>query len=322
MIKIFLGIFFISANAYAYVPTVESIFRHGGNAEITANTVAMNLKVTKLKESKDAPQKRTEDHYRIFLTRDSEDNTVKIAQTRYMNNSFSESSIEHKVYYPDFTVLSLKPGTEQVEKGIFFSLLKSIVLNDGAHLVSYLKTLGAPVKLNDELINREKIEYLVNYKRYLVITNRDRKKTEIINPLRPEDASEKSKVDKIMSEPMYVDTNQVKLTRDGGEMAWLVNVGIFEAVVSYEKRQIKSIKYKSGAGEFEIICHDYWLANGTHYLPKTINVKNFTGELYNVEISNLRHFNEKEQDMDKRLQRWDQILQGKVSSDLRPEFLL
>lgn len=319
MIKnLFLVLFLLSGNVLAYVPTVESLFRHGGNADITSNTITMTLKVTRPPTGAE-DGKRAEDFYKLYLTKGSGD-SMKISQTRYANNSFSESSLEHKIYYPNFIANTMTSSPEHIEKGIFFALLKSLTFNDGEHLVRYLKALGVPVKLNNELINRDKIEFLANYKRYLIATNRDRKKNEA-NPLRPEDPTERARVEKIMGESMYVDTKQVKLTREANDMAWMVNAGPFEAVVSYEKRHPIRIKYRSGSGEFEIICSDYWLSNGTHYMPKTMTIKNFNGETFQVDIGSFRHFTENEGELVKRLQKWDQILRGKESTEARAEFL-
>jgi hypothetical protein len=57
-------------------------------------------------------------------------------------------------------------------------------------------------------------------------------------------------------------------------------------------------------------------------LPRFILVKTFTGEQFQVEVTNLRHYLEREEDMVKRLKNWDQILKGKESTEARPEFLL
>jgi hypothetical protein len=331
MKRLVLVIILFSSVAYAYVPTVESLFRHGSNPDIVGNGVSITFSVRKVmaltkstsgQESSLVNETRTIDYYRMFFTRIGQD-TMKVSQTRYDNNSFSESSLLEKVYYPNFTPLTIKPTPELVERGIFINLLKSLLFNDGGSLVTYLKALGVPVKLNSEIINREKVEFLASYKRYLVAINSNRaaRKTEI-NPLRPEDPVAREKAETIMSEPMYVDMKQVKISREDGEMAWLVQSGPFEAVISYKMRDVQKVKYRGSLGEIEIICKDYWLANGTHSLPRTILIKDFKGETFQVEISNLRHFVEKEDDLAKRLKKWDELLRGKESLDPKPPFLL
>lgn len=332
MIKTALFSLFISFSAMANVPTVESLFRHGSNPDVTANGVSLNLKVEKVLLNLEKPEglmhdvsgknNRTSDFFKVFFTKTPTD-VFKVAQARYSKSNFSITSVEHKVYYSNFTSYSFKPNIESVEKGIFFGLLNSLVLNDGSFLVSYLKSLGVPVKLNKELINQEKIQYLSEYKRYLGVISKDRsaKKTEE-NPLRPNDPVLREKVEKTMNESMYIDTNQVKLARDEGDMIWAIDAEPFQATVSYKNRYVQKVTYKSEGREFEIHCKDYWTANGTHILPRFLIVKALSGESYRVELTNLRHYNEKEEDMLKRLKAWDEVLRGRDSVDPRPPFLL
>lgn len=330
MMKVFVLFLFVTT-VHAYVPTVESLFRHGSNPDVSANGVSLTLVVKKIQPGEKTTEnvndvslvkeQKGDDYYKIFFTKSGDH--LKVAQTRYNNVSFSEASLQHKVYYPNFSAYTIKPDIETSEKGVFFALLNSLTFNNGAHIVSYLKTLGIPVKLNSEIINREKVEFLAEYKRYLVVVNKDRnaRKTEV-NPLHPEDASARERANSVMAEPMYTDMKQVKLSKDEGQIAWVMNAGAFEGVVSYRERDVQRIRYKSPAGDFEVICKDYWLANGTHAFPRHMLIKTFNGQQYQVEITNLRHYIEREEDLVKRLRNWDQILKGKESTDPRPEFLL
>jgi hypothetical protein len=140
--------------------------------------------------------------------------------------------------------------------------------------------------------------------------------------MRPDESSARERAEKIMDSPMYVDTNQVKLSKDNGDIAWVVNALSFEAVVSYKERDVQRIKYKSTLGDFEIILKDYWLANGTHLFPKLIIVKTIKGELYHLETLGLRYYEDSEESLQKRLTNWDKILKNKPSTDIRPGFLL
>jgi hypothetical protein len=212
---------------------------------------------------------------------------------------------------------------EDAMKGIFFTSLRSIIFNDGAFLLNYLKTAGAPVKLNNEIINYPKREYLNSYKRYLSAISKDRaSRRSEPNPLKPEDPVAREKVDTIMNEPMYLDQKQVKLATENGEVAWMINAGPFEAAVSYKEREIQRIKYKSQLGEFDIYYRDYWLANGTHAVPRLIIVKDYKGEMFQLEILNMKHYLEKESDLILRLKKWDSILKGKETTHNSPPFLL
>lgn len=329
MIKVLL-LFFLSTSAFAFVPTVESLLRNGSNAEITTNGVSIALVVKKVQAGEKTEQssgdasllqvERDEDYYKLFITKDGD--SIKLAQARYKNKNFNDEALEHKVFYPRFNAFTLKATSDQSEKGIFFGLIDSLALNNGAHLVNYLKTLSVPVKLNSEIINREKVEFLASYKRYLYAVSKDpsAKKTEA-NPMKPEDSTAKDRVDAIMNEPMYVDTKNVSLTKDSGSISWMINAGAFEAIVSQNEREVQRLKFKSQNGDFEIVCKDYWLANGIHRLPRFLFIKDYSGQNYQVEILSLRHYVEKEEDLSKRLKAWDTVLKGKISTGTRPAFL-
>jgi len=331
MIKSLLIVFFLISNAFAYVPTVESLFRHGSNPDITANGISLSFVVKKVEAFAKADGKSDEsllketkakDYYKLFYTNISSD-VFKVAQTRYDSSLFSEGSILEKKYYPNFTAYTIKGSAEESEKGLFQGMLISMLFNNGAFLVNYLKSMEVPVKLNNEILNRQKVTSLASYKQYLVTINKDRNnKKNQVNPLRPDDSAAREKIDMIMNEPMYIDQKEVKLSRENGEISWLITAGAFEAVVSYKEREIKRIKYKSQLGDYEIICKDYWLANGTHALPRYMLVKDYKGEMFQVEILNLRHYLEKESDLINRLKKWDELLKGKESLEPKPPFLL
>lgn len=331
MIKIVLVFLCSYSVAFAYIPTVESLLRHSSNSEINSNGVALTFMVKKIEagtknsgngDASLLADSKAEDFYKLFFTKINND-VMKVSQTRYANNSFSEGSLQEKIYYPNFSPYTIKGDSESSEKGVFQGVLRSIIFNDGTFLVNYLKSMGISVKLNNEIINREKVEYLAAYKQYLIAINKDRtiKKTET-NPLRPEDPAAREKAERIMAEPMYVDQKQVKLSREDGNMAWLISANNFEAVVSYQEREIQKVKFKSQFGEFEILCKNYWLANGTHSVPRTMLIKDFKGETFQIEITNLRHYSEKEDDLIRRLKKWDALLKGKESLDPKPPFLL
>jgi hypothetical protein len=327
MIGYFLFTLIISTQAIAYVPTVESLFRHGSNADVSTTGVSFTLALKKMTPGEEGKphlptDQKGDDYFKIFLTKMAGDN-LKVAQARYTDNTFSESSLAHKIYYSTFSPYTLRPSVEQMQKGVFFALINSLAYNNGSHMVNYLKTLGVPVKLNSDLINREKIDYLASYKRYLVTINQNKalKKTES-NPLRPQDAATRERVEAVMNESMYVDTKQVRLGKEEGEMAWFAEAGPFTAVFSYNTRDLLKLVLKSAAGEIEILCRNYGLLNGTHRFPRTMLIRDFSGDNYEVEVTDLRHYVERDDDVLRRQKKWDMILKGKESASPRPDFLL
>ena len=324
MMKFLFLICLLSQSLLAYVPTVESLFRNSSNPDITTNGISVTLKVKKIDGAQKTENLETEgeQYYRLFFTKNTPD-SFKLAQAHYGDSTFSEASFLNKIYYPNFSSYTVKANAEEAERGLFFSALRSILFNNGSFMVSYLKALGVPVKLNNEIINRGKVELLASYKSYLFAINKDRTaKRNLSNPLKPEDALARERAENIMNEPMYVDLKQVSLSKQDGDMAWLISAGSFESVVSYAQREIQKIKLKSQIGEFEMQFKQYSFANGTHNLPKYIIFKDYKGEFYQIELSDLRHYSEREDDLIKRLKKWDTIAKPKLETNPRPPFLL
>jgi len=319
MIKIILLVSLFSLESFAYIPTVESLFRHGGNPDVTSNTVAINIKVIKEENKSEEKEGERKNFYKIFLTK-STNESMKISQIKFDDESFGDTSVVHKLYMPNFTAFSLKAEPKNLEKGLFWGLMKSIFFNDGSHLVNFLKSNGVTVKLNSEIINKEKVESLASYKRFLISSSKGSKKKDI-NPLRPEDPSERIKIDKVLSESMYTDLQQVQLVKHMQEIFWGINAENFQAIINYEKRHPLRLRYKVDSSEIEIAAQDYWLADGVHFAPKTIYVKTKEGASYRIEITSVRSFLDREEDISKRLMKWDAVLKGKIDSSARPEFL-
>ena len=302
--KLMIFALLFSQLALAYTPTVESVFRHGSNPEITTNAVSIAMKVTPLAEPDSGK------FYKIFFSV-FDGSTLKASQTTYSDNSFAENTLLHKFYLSHLTPMSLK--NQSSDKGLFYSLMHSILLNDGQFIVDFLKMSGVPVKHNRELLNGEKIALMKDYKNYLVAINNDRslKKT-MVSPLGSGDGSDK---------PMYLDTNQVKLSSFEGKPAWHISAGDFQADVSYEERRPLKVKLKTPQGEIDIQCLDYWKPDGSHAIPKKMIVKTSKGESFQVETLSLRHYSEKEDDLVKRVRHWDEILRNRKDQPERADFL-
>lgn len=322
--KLLIALLFYTQAALAFVPTVESLFRNGSNPDITGNVAILNLKISKMDPSgiiQDTSSMASE-HYRVYYTKFSDD-IYKLNQFKFSDDSFSDNKIVHLSYYPNFNAFSFANQPNAVEKSLFYGVLNSLVLQDGSFLVSYLKSLGLPLKLNKEIINREKIQYLAQYKQYLMTINQDKEaRKSLENPLRPSDPAKREKVESVMNESMYIDTHQVKLSKDSGEMSWRVSVGGFDASVSYSKRYLQKVTFKGPSGDLEFLFKDYGLVNSNHVLPKQILIRDFNGENYQIEILSLRYSNLTENGYVKKLKEWDKAVKEQNVEVLRPGFML
>ncbi len=73
---------------------------------------------------------------------------------------------------------TMRLTNEDAEKKFFYSLLASLVNNNGDMMIEFLKDMGAPVRKNSELIDKEQLYYLGKYVKYLKLEDEAREAQE------------------------------------------------------------------------------------------------------------------------------------------------
>jgi hypothetical protein len=313
---------FISLPLYAYVPTVESLFRHGANPDVTANAILLSGKVSVYNPfDEDVANGKTESLWVKWVYNITQQNRLKLTQLVYRAPTMTEASLVYKSYVADLTPQYFNSSSSDIEKGLFFSMLNSLLINDGSFMVEFLRSKGVDVKLNQEIINHEKKSLMHRYKAWLIKNKGGRGATED-SPLTPASFADREKVDQVLSSSMYLDTKQVVLARHQGEPAWQVKADAFEAWINDEKRELRQMTFKNGTGETNIQLRDFIFFGGTNAMPRSILLKGLNDQYWQIEILGVKQFNETISDLLARLKRYDQILQHKQEVVARPAFML
>lgn len=312
----------LSFPAFAYVPTVESLFRHGGNPDVTANAILLSGKVSLYNPyDEKLVDDKAESFWVKWVYNITPQNKLKLTQLIYRAPSMTEASLVNKTYIADLTPQYFGSSALNTEKGLFISMLNSLLINDGSFMVEFLRTRGIDVKLNQELINNDKKNLMQRYRAWL-IKNKGGRGAVDESPIAPNTVTEKERVDAVMASSMYLDTKQVTLARHQGEPAWQVKADGFEAWVNDEKRELRQLTLKNGASETDIQLRDFIFFSGTNAMPRNILVKGQQDQYWQVEILGVKQFNETMNDLVARLRRYDQILQQKQEVMARPAFML
>lgn len=321
--KYFIAALLTSLSALAYVPTVESLFRHGNNPEVTTNAIMVSAKVAphSLFEEK-VPSEKPQDLWVRWIYNVTPQGRLKLTQLLYRSPSMTDASLVDKVFISELSPRSFGTTPNALERGLFVSLLNSLLINDGSFLVDFLRTKEISVRKNEELINLEKKNLLLRHRSWLQKNNGGRGAPAEDSPMTPADPSERARVEQILAAPMYQDTKQVTLTRHQGLPAWHVKAEGFEAWVDDDKRQIQQVLMRSGPGEIELQFRDYLLLNGVHSMPRLITVKGLQDQLWQLEVIGVRTFNESPTELVNRLKRYDLVLQQKQETVVRPGFFL
>jgi hypothetical protein len=321
MIKI-LVLFLLTTSTYAYVPTVESLFRHGTNPEITHNAVSLSAKITPINPfAEKSEQAQGEPLWIRWVFHVAQNKKVKLSQLVYRSPNMNQANLVNKVFLTEFSPASFDQSPEMGERGLLFGLINSLVQNDGSFLVTFLKNRGVDVRLNEEIINIEKKSLLERYKSWLIKTKGGRVVEGEESPLNPNNLIDKEKNQQIMEMPMYANTEQVELIRFQSEATWKVTAENFEALVSDANREIKQISLKHPSGESEIFCKDYIKYNGVHGLPRQVVFKNYRDQYFNIDISGVRYFNEKPQELVQRLKKYEEGFKQPKDPVIKPNFI-
>ncbi len=318
--KFFFCFLLLLQNAFAYVPTVESLFRRGNNPDITTNAVLLAGKVMLVNPyAEKKEQMEGQPMWVKWVYNITPQGKLKLTQLIYKAASMTEASLVDKTFIADLTPRSFSDSPEGNERGLFLALLNSLLINDGSFMVDYLRSRGATVRLNADIINRDKRALLARYRAWLMRTKGGRAGGGEESPINPSQNAEA--VEQLMNQPMYEDTKHVTLARYQGEPAWVVKSEGFEAWVGDTNREVKQLIQKSAASDTDIQCKDYILFNGTQSFPRQILVKSQQDQFWQIDFMTIRPFNESGAELLSRLRRHDQILQQKREALSRPAFL-
>jgi len=311
----------ITLRTEAYVPTVESLFRHGSNPDVTTNAIMVSAKVSLANQFVEKMEGSPAESalWVRWVYNITAGGKLKVTQLIYRSQAMVEASLVDKVYVAELSPQSFGATAEAGERGLFMGLMNSLLINDGSFLVEFLRGRGIPVQLNSEILNRDKRALLGRYRAWLMKTKGGRAAGAEESPLAPSQGKEK--VDALLASSMYLDTKHVALSRYEGEPAWQVKADVFEAWVSDSNREVHLVALRNPSHESEFQCRDYVLFNGTHSFPRQILVKGQKDQVWQIDVIGLKAFNETSSDLLARLRRYDQALMQRREAVARPAFM-
>jgi hypothetical protein len=306
--------------ANSYVPTVEGLFRHGGNPEVATNALVVTAKVTPYNPYDDNADSAARAALWVkWVYNVSGQGKIKLTQTLHRAAATSDADMVDKVYVPDLNPQSF--GAAQAERGLWLGMFNSVLINDGSFLVLFLRHLGAEVRLNHELLNQEKVQLLHRYRAWLA-QNKGGRQAGSDSPMSPTAPAERERVQHLLASPMYQDTKQVALSRYQGAPAWQVRAEPFEAWIEDQNRDVRQLLLRLPAGEIEIQCRGAGLIDGVHRVPREIFWRGLQEQHFRIEVLSLKTFSESPTETLVRLRRLDQALGRRSEKVERPAFLL
>ena len=308
----------VSIGAQAYVPTVEALFRHGANPDVTTNAMVLSASVSSYNPFAEKTETTGKQLWVKWIYNVTPQGKLRLTQLIFNSATMAESALVDKTYISDLSPKSFNANS--IERGLFISMLNSQLINDGSFMVDFLRLAGVPVRLNNEIVNQDKVALLQRYRGWLNRNKANRSNGEE-SPMSPASPADRERVTRLMSSPMFLETQQVALSRFHGEPAWHITAEGFDGYVDDAQREIRQLLLRRATGEIEISCRAALLLNGTHRMPRQIVVRNTQDQSHQVNLISLKHYHEGPNDLLARLRRYDQVLSRKQEAIDRPAFL-
>lgn len=270
-----LVVFMVSFSVHASVPTEEGLLRNLNNADLPGQYVTVKTMVQSLTEADKT------DYVKFQISIDGPNN-IGLLQTTYSNGQMLNSQIKGVKYIPD--LLSQIKREKAPEKSLFYSVLMMLTTNRSQGMEAFLEKNGVAVVKNRNILNEDKIKLLRAYRSHLV---NNKGKGDAGSPLNPEDPKNKEKVLELFRSNTFKRAKNIELVKKDNEFMWKVDWKSAQGFFSNEERQFRAVDYSTADSQIKIEANSYLLFNGTNELPKFMNVKDSTGQLYKIQTLGL-----------------------------------
>lgn len=264
----------LSFSVSASVPTEEGLLRNLNNADLPGQYITVKMMAQSLMETDKV------EYVKLQLSLDS--NAIAVLQTTYSNSQMQSSQIKNVKYFPD--LLSQIKREKSPERSLFYAVVMMLTTNRSQGMEAFLEKNGVLVVKNKSILNEDKLKLLRAYRSHLV---NNKGKGEAGSPLNPEDPKNKERVLDLFRSNTFRRAKNVELVKKDNEFMWKVDWKSTQGYFSNEERQFRGIDYTNGDSQIKIEANGYLLFNGTNELPKYMNVKDSTGQLFKVQILGL-----------------------------------
>lgn len=311
----------------AYIPTVESLFRNGNNADIGNQTVvaefSVERKVTEENASllKDIPLKTA---YKVLIGNENEDRP-RFIQIDYRSGVIADETMNKVNYRNVFSLRAMGLNSEQKEAKIFYSLISSLLNNNSTLLMDFLESEKSVIRKNNELVDKEQLALLNSYRYYLKEKKDESKQDSIPNPLKPESDDLRAKVKDILKRGFLTGSPYIKRSFIKSKFYWEVTTPKLFARFDNDTHQLKKFIWTGDEGKFEVDLHNYILFKGNTEFPEVIYIRDFQGYSYEIKMSKIISFKDNSSSFNARLDRYQDTVRensNKVEEIIKPAFIL
>ncbi len=300
--KIFL-LLAISFSTYASIPTTEGLFRNGNNADVSANLIMLKAvvssKVSSMLMEKPAEEiSSTQEKEAItdgpkvihakFLLSTENGERVQLIQALYTSGKMETDQLADVRY---FSNLKEKVKKSPPRLALFYSLLTSLALNRSEEIDTFLRLNSKNYKSNKDLVDPEKKALYERYKRYLKLIKEDESLKETMsNPMKPEDPEVAKSIEIVKNKSFMMRDENVSLLKSTNGFKWVIDLDVMSAVFDNKSHRLEKLSFGKVDKNLIFNFDDYILFDGTHELPKLVNLVSPSEEV-EVRMTSLTHLN-------------------------------
>lgn len=275
--KFLITIFLFSLHiAHASIPTLEGLLRNPNNPDLVGNLVVVKLILSFESPEVEGEEKgitgKKKSRYFKFLVSLENEGKFEVLQAEYLAAEMAPTELLSIRHFKDFSLEVNAAST--IAQHFVYSLFSMHALNSSQMFTAFLRKNTLGFQSNMEIMNKEKIRIMEDYKKYLMaIKSDDALKEQLISPLTPKDEEMRVKVKELLKQSMYQNTGQVRLTKHNDQLIWQASLGSFSAQFSNEEHRLTHMSFDDGKTAIAATVGEYVLFNGVQELPKSIELK-------------------------------------------------
>jgi hypothetical protein len=322
---IFILLSFSMNSAFAYTPSLESLLRNGNNIDVGNNTVLANLSILEIDPENNLPLKEdnivNKETIKLLILNEKED-YPKLCQVNYKGGVMNSVSL---INYKERSFKKLNDvikNDENVDGQFFYATLSMLLNNNGSMLIEYLKKYNSKIKLNTELVNKNKSRLLKKYKSYL-IASRDDEEGKLENPLKPLAEDKKEKVTEIKNANFLDSDPLVKKIKVEDQFFWIIDNNGLYARFDNDHR-LRELRVKTGVGEVELVLGKFVIHGSQIEFPEFIWFKSVSGKKYEIKATKVSMFQDTRENHTRRIKRYSKASEENklVAPEVKLDFIL
>ena len=319
--KITLILLTFCLNSFAYIPTVDSMLRNGSNLDISDKVTYGSVVINRIKADDDELESTEplKSSYK-FLFNSDVSGVIDLVQVDYRDGVISNQTINKVNTFKKFDYQTL--NSSNLETKAFYSLMRSLMVNESDMLVSLLSSLDGKIQPNKKSFNKKLQWLLSRYRTYLNKINNGEDAGE--NPLKPSDPKKLAEVNETLNSGFIDETSNLKRVFNNKKFYLVYESDKVTMKFDNDTHRLLMMKLIGDTSEVEFQLHNYVLLTKDFDFPETIYMR-INQKNYEINMRKLQVLSDDANDSYNRVQRYEKSIgeiPDQVTTQIKPSFIL